>query len=101
MDTIFYYRTKSEPYKVNSTTSIDDFIIMLYDGSANIISNVQATELKLLTDYIQNIKKIISSYQLRVPLYDISVNRIFLVHDTNVYPRIFYDNYRFIDKLFY
>lgn len=98
---IFYYRLISSPYKIESTKSIDDFILLLYNGTGEFITDVQRSELKLSKDYIQKIKLRISSNKTRVPLYDISSNHIFLIQDINVYPRILDDSYRFIDKSFY
>ena len=36
------------------------------------------------------IKKIISKYSEKIPLFDIIYGRIFLIHRDNVYPNIFY-----------
>lgn len=100
-DIIFYYRLTTSIYKVESTASIDDFIVILYNGIGEFITVTQQSELKLPTDYIQQIKIHISLYRSRVPLYDVTGNHIFLIQEDNIYPRILYDHYRFIDKSFY
>jgi hypothetical protein len=96
-----YYILTSEKYKIEQTDSIDDLILKLADGTAEFISGVQRSELKLPKDYLSNLKIRISSNKSRVPLYDIRFNHIYLIYWKNVYKRIFYDNYRFIDENFY
>ncbi|MEM0354224.1 MAG: ADP-ribosyltransferase [Thermoplasmata archaeon] len=98
---IYYYAFTSNPHKIESTEFIAELVELLFSGKAKFISNEQRMELKLGEDYFNFLKKEISSYEERVPLYDINFNHIFLVYKENVYPRILYDNYRFIDKNFY
>ncbi len=97
----YYYVNTKNPYKIESTTYIDEFVDLLYEGSVEFISDIQRKELQLNDDYFEQIKKAISSYTDRVPLYDISFNHIYLIHRDNVYPRINIDNYRFVDKNFF
>ena len=98
---IYYYVLSSSIYKIESTESIDQLILLLYNGTADFVSDVQRKELKLPPDYIDQLKKKISSSTHRVPLYDIRFNHIYLIHADNVYSRIFRENYRLIDKNFY
>lgn len=98
--TPYYYILTSSPYKIESTEILDDLIFLLFTGKAEFISEGQRIELKFPKNYFENLKKIISKYEERIPLYDITVNHIFLIHHENVYPRIYTDNYRFVDKNF-
>ncbi|MEM3062297.1 MAG: ADP-ribosyltransferase [Nitrososphaerota archaeon] len=97
----YYYVLTSNPYKIESTEFIGELVELLFSGRAKFISEAQRMELKLGKDYFNVLRKEISSYEERVPLYDINFNHIFLIYRENVYPRILYDNYRFIDKNFY
>ena len=97
----YYYVDIKSEYKIESTDSIDDLVLLVAEGTTKLITDVQRSELKLPVDYISNVKLEISSYKGRVPLYDIRVNRIYLIMDINVYQRILYDNYRFVDESFY
>lgn len=96
----YYYIIKSTG-QIETTDSIDDLILLLYAETADFISDSQVSKLKLDPDYIQYLRKEISTNQNRVPMYDVKFNRIYLIHGENVYLRIFYDNYRFVDKQFY
>lgn len=97
----YYYVPISSPYQIESTEYIDDFVTMLFNGSIEFINDEQRKQLKLPENYIQSVRENISLYSERVPLYDISSNHIFLIHRDNVYPRIYFENYRFIDQNFY
>ena len=97
---LYYYVKIDNQYVVESTDSIDDLITMLYDKTADFITNEQRIELGLDQDYIDQLKKSISQNESRIPLYDIYSNHIFLICWDNVYERITYDNYRFIDHKF-
>lgn len=101
MDVLYYYVLISNKYQIETTEYIDELIMLLYEGKADFITESQVQNMKLSNDYINNIKKRISEYEERVPLYDISYNHIYLIHKDNVYPRIYQDNYRFIDANFY
>lgn len=96
----YYYINPSEPYKVQATDFLDEFIFLLYDGKADFIMDGQRIELKLPKKYFDTIRKNISQYDQVVPLYDIKSNRIYLVSGKNVYARIYFDEYRIIDKNF-
>lgn len=101
MEMMYYYVSLINPFIIKSTDFLDELIWLLYIGEAEFISPAQIIELKLDSDYIDKLKKIISSYQNRVPLYDIQFNHIYLIYKENIYPRIFEDNYRFTDINFY
>lgn len=88
---IFYYILSD---KLQSTTSIEEFISLLSTHQISIPSEKNIPNLS-------EIKKELSGYIGRVPLYDIKSNRIFLIHKSNVYSRIFRDDYRFVDQHFY
>lgn len=97
----YYYIDPHNPYKIMETDFIDEYIIMLFDGTAEFINDIQRIELNLPNDYFDNLRKSLSKYTIRVPMYDIQSNHIYLIYYENIYPRIFHDNYRFIDKNFY
>jgi len=98
---IYFYKSTENPLKVLSTESLDELIILIHNLKADFLSEAQIIEQKLPSNYNIELKKIISSYEDRVPMYDINYNHIFPIHKSNVYPKIFYDNYRFIDQEFY
>ena len=62
-----YYVTASNPYQIELTESIDDLVTMLYDGTAEFITEVQITELSLPPDYLTKLRKLLSKYEYRVP----------------------------------
>lgn len=98
---IYYYAPIKNIYQTEFTYSIDEFVTLLFNGEGEFISDGQRIELKLEPDYLQILKILISSYEEKVPLYDIYFNHIHLIHKENVYHRIFYDNYRFVEDYFY
>lgn len=100
-DFIYYYVLISNPYKVESTSSLDELISLLYESKADFISDVQRKDLKLIDGYLDDLRKRIGKYENKVPLYDIRSNHIFLINKDNVYHRFYYDDYRFITKDFY
>ena len=98
---IYYYTLPDDPYKIESTDNIDDFVSQLYYHKANLPTIAQLMELHLANNYNDQIKIMISQYEGRVPLFDVISNRIYLIDKDNIYPRIHLDNYRFVDKKFY
>src|SRR5690606_30537571 len=96
----FYYVSTSEPYIIRSTSNIDKLTDLLYNSNAKLLSDSQIIEKNLDPDYNSVVKSCLSSNLDRVPLYDIRSNNIFLIYWQNVYPRIYFDDYRFIDKKF-
>ncbi|XWV26612.1 hypothetical protein QJ857_gp0454 [Tupanvirus soda lake] len=98
---IFYYVLLSSPYEIQSTDILDELITLIYEGKADFISEGQRIGLKLPNDYFDSLRRTISRNEDNVPLYDIISNHIFPIHWENVYPRIFFDNYRFVNKNFY
>lgn len=101
VDILYNYTTPENPYKIESTDSIAEFVELLYSGHANFISDGQRIELGLPENYFDFLKIEISKYEERVPLYDISYNHIYLIYAENVYPNIHENNYRFVDQNFY
>jgi len=99
--TTYYYVLISSPNKILKTKSVAELITLLYNEEADLITDAQRSELKLPKDYVQSVKKAISSDPSRVPLYDIAFGHIYLIESINVYPRILHDNYRFVDEAFY
>ena len=97
----YYYILTCNPYKIEITEYLDELILLLYEGKADFISEIQCKELNLPKDYLKELKKIISNYEDRLPLYDIRYNHIFLIYKDNIFARIFFDNYRFIDQNFF
>src|ERR1700733_1053381 len=100
MNAVYYYVNPTNPYKIEYVNFLDELIVMLYEGNANYISETQVSELKLPENYLSKLRRQISQFEERLPLYDITYNHIFLIHKENIYPRIFHDNYRFVDQYF-
>jgi len=98
---LYYYVDPNEPEIIRKTQFLGELISLIFAGRAQMITPEQAKKLKLPADYQEKLRATISHYEERVPLYDISYNHIFLVYKNNVYPRIIYDNYRFVDRTFY
>lgn len=61
--------------------SIEELILKLYEGA--ILKS-------------EEIKRAISRYQERIPLYDIKSRKVYLIYQLNVYQRIVYDHYRLL-----
>ena len=61
--------------------------------------NTKLTEkniLKLIdVNFIENIKKYISSLEYKIPLYDIYTSNIYIINKENIYIRVYYNYYRF------
>lgn len=98
---IYYYALSTEPLKTESTEFIGELVTILYESKGQFISDAQRIELKLGKTYLSDLRKEISKYEERLPLYDINFNHIYLIDKHNIYPRIYYDNYRFLDQNFY
>lgn len=98
METIYYYSSENSEFE--QTNSLDELIKLLYNGDAKYIPDKLLKKYNLSEDYNQYLKKIISTYDLRIPLYDIETNNIYLVFKENVYPRIYRDNYRMLSQDF-
>lgn len=96
----YYYIDPNNPYKIEATDFLDEFISLLYEGKADFITDGQQLELNLDKKYLDTIRKNISSYEDKIPLYDIRSNRIFLIFSENVYTRVYRENYRMIDQNF-
>ena len=101
MATIYYYVEQADRYRIKSTELIDELVTLLYDETADFITEGQRLELKLEPDYLDSVRIAISANRSRVPLYDIYSNHIFLICWDNVYERISINNYRFVDEHFY
>ena len=95
---IYYYIDVLTPHTIQETELLDEVIMLCYEGKAKFLSATQQKELGLGDDYNDNLRIIFSSYEERIPLYDIYSDHIYLIHKDNVYPRILNDNYRIIDK---
>jgi hypothetical protein len=99
LDNVYYY--SDQLGKIFETTSIEDLILALFDGSYHLLNSNQLTDINLTQKDLAKTKKDISEYDIRLPLYDIKSNAIYLIYKENIYPRIFYDKYRFISEHFY
>lgn len=99
----YYYVLVSNPYDIKKTELLDELIILLYEGKADFISEVQRINNNLPDNYFSWIRKRISLYSERVPMYDIVYNHIYLISKERVYSSIIDPdrNYRFVDKNFY
>ena len=98
---LLYYVLTTNPYQIESTELINELIDLLYDGTAQFISAGQIIELNLPTNYLDLLRGVLSRYEEKVPLYDIYSDQIYLILKDNVYPRIHFENYRFVDQNFY
>ena len=67
----YYYVLVSNPYDIKKTELLDELIILLYEGKADFISEVQRINNNLPDNYFSWIRKRISLYSERVPMYDI------------------------------
>lgn len=90
---------KNEKGTIVSFDSIEPIVIGLYNGLYSLL-NKEEQEENGIKNYLL-IKREISKYTDSIPLYDVFSNRIFLIHYTNVYPRINYENYRTVSSQFY
>lgn len=98
---MFYYILLNKPTTLQSTEFLDELVTLLYQGTAEFPTTSQLKRVTQNTNYLTWLKSQISAYEELVPLYDISFNHIYLIYKDNVYPRIYYDNYRFITQAFY
>lgn len=97
---IYYYLDIKDSNSVQKTEILEEIVHLLFEGSAKLISKTHLKELSLESDYLEKMKKSISSYDVKVPLYDINFNHIYLINSDNVYPYIYLENYRFVDQKF-
>lgn len=98
---IYFYVDPKNPYEIKEVYFLDELITILFTGEAEFITDTQRKELKLPENYIDYLRKIISRYELRLPMYDIFSGAIYLIYHENIYTHLFYNNYRFTDKEFY
>lgn len=66
-------------------------------------NNLEKTTKILHKNYFKNINKLkilISKINIKIPLYDIQTNKIYMIYKENVYDRIVYRNYRLPNKEF-
>lgn len=96
-----YFIELTDPNKPQRTEFINELINGLYENKMDFISEDQRKELGLPEDYFKWLKRQISKYDERVPLYDIAFNHVFLIHKDNIFRRVYRDHYRFIGKKFY
>jgi len=96
---IYYYKPiNSESVdSTNSTESLEHLILLIYEEKAE-LPNVSD---KFSEDQLNKLKKEISRFKDRIPLYDIYSGSVYLIYRENVYYRILSDYYRFIDEDFY
>lgn len=97
---IYYYVLKTEINNVLSTDIIEDLILLLFSNKADFISKAQCKKLKLPSDYFTMLRKEISKFKGRVPLFDVMTNNIYLINSDVVFTRINNEYYRFIDDFF-
>ena len=97
----YYYVETNNPYNIKCTEILEDLILLLYNNTAQFISEDQAKDLNMSEKYLDDLRIEISKFKSRVPLYDIRSNHIFLIHRDNIYHSIYRDDYRFVDKRFY
>lgn len=95
----YHYVEPDNPNTLKQADTLEDLVLLLYSGKAQLPREEQTKTIDI--DYVFLLKKEISKFDKRLPLYDIRSNHIFLVFRENVYPSIFYEDYRFIDGKFY
>mgnify|MGYP003398068167 FL=1 len=100
MSSVYYYIDTKNDHQIKQTESMEELVELLFEGLAETISDAQRKDLKLGPTYLLDLRKLISKYELRVPLYDITSNHLFLINHDKVYPNIFGRNYRFADQDF-
>lgn len=96
-----YYYYDIAAKKIEYSINMEEFILNLIQHPNRLLTNNELKSMKLDLDYNEKLKRAISKHTSRIPLYDIKSNHIFLIYYENVYPRIFYDNYRFVDEYLY
>lgn len=101
IEMIYYYVLISNPDEIFSTDILNEYINLLYENKAIFISDGQRRTLGLSKTYFQDLKREISMNKEKIPLYDIRTDHVFLIYWQNVYPRIYYEDYRFVSQLFY
>lgn len=87
--------------QISTMDDIDTLIMLLYENKGRLLNNAEIKKMKLSDDYLYQIKNKISSYEKRLPLYDVYSDSIFLIYRENIFPRIYYDKYRLITQSFY
>jgi hypothetical protein len=94
---------KNAPDIIKSTDTIANLVDKLHAGNIEIASDrvIRESGKKIPTNYKKKITKLISMYDVKVPLYDIGSNRIFLIYHDNVYSRVYRNDYRFVTQQFY
>lgn len=96
----YYYAPTDNPLRIESTDLIEELVTLLFEGKAIFINEGQQKELNLPNNYNYHLRKKISKFSGRIPLYDVMTNRIYLINKENVFTRIHDEHYRFIDKFF-
>lgn len=96
----YYYVLVTNPQKINQVDILGDLVSLIYSSKIVPLTNEQLTSLSLNKDYLKTVKTAVSAYLPKVPMYDIQSNLLFAIYWENVYSRIFYDHYRFVDRLF-
>lgn len=96
---MFKYHYVDSIGKMHQTDSLDNLLDMLLEG-CRLPTTTECHEHKLDNDCRERSVNDISTTETRLPLYDINSNKIFLIHHDNIFPRILYDKYRFIDLHF-
>jgi hypothetical protein len=91
-----------ELYFINNKTikkvKLDDAIHKLYYQECRVPTDKELKAKKSKNNN-NDIKKILSSYDSYIPLYDIFTSNIYIISKRNVYKRVVDHNYRFPDKL--
>jgi hypothetical protein len=90
----YYYVDNS--FSIKFTNNIEEYIQLLYEDKIKPIKENQLKELNLDYSYVSDVRKIMSAYKKRLPMYDIMSDAVYLVHRENIYERLYHDYYRFI-----
>lgn len=98
---IYYAVSPQKPEEILQFKFLDEYILKLYHGEIEFLSEEQQKKLSLPDDYLYHLRKSISKYRDRIPMYYVFYNHIYLIYQENVYERLLYNNYRFIDEQFY
>lgn len=95
-DKIYYFNFASD--RISEAIDLNELIIILYHNKGRYLNLTEIKQMKLSEDYADQLVQLVSSNKDRIPLYVIKSNRIYLIQAINVYPRIYYENYRFVTK---
>lgn len=93
---IYLYDIKNKIIKIYQN---DDVLDSLYFLEARVPTSDEIKKNKININ-LNEIKKLISKLDNKVPLYDVVTENMYLIKKENVYNRVYHQNYRFPEQLF-